>query len=57
MLTTSQSTTLLQIICEVSLYSQVICESMKVADNTNIRGTLSVDGLNTNPPVEVKSSL
>ena len=34
MLTRSQTTTLLQIFCELSLHSQVIFKSMKVADVT-----------------------
>ena len=34
MLTRGQTTTLLQIFCELSLYSQVIFKSMKVADDT-----------------------
>ena len=42
MLIRSQTTTLLQILCEILLYSQVIFESMKVADDT-----LCVNGLNT----------
>ena len=33
MLTRRQTTTLLQIFCELLLYSQVIFKSMKVADN------------------------
>ena len=39
MLTRSQTTNLLQIICEISLHSQVIFKSMKVADDIS-RGTL-----------------
>ena len=35
MLIRSQITTLLQIFCELSLYSQVIFKSMKAADDTS----------------------
>ena len=42
MLITSQTTNLLQIFCENSLYSQVIFKSMKVADNI-LRGTLECE--------------
>ena len=35
MLIRSQITTLLQIFCELLLYSQVIFKSMKVADDTS----------------------
>ena len=34
MLITSQTTTLLQMFCELTLYSQVIFKSLRVADDT-----------------------
>ena len=34
MLLKSQTTTLIQIVCEILLYSQVIIKSMRAADNT-----------------------
>ena len=39
MLTRSQTATLLQIFCKISLYSQVIFKSMKVADGTFLRNS------------------
>ena len=44
MLTRSQSTTCLQIFSEITLYSQVISKSVKVADDT-FKSNLSVNGL------------
>ena len=46
MLIRNQITTLLQIFCDLSLYSQVIFESMRIADDTLSRGNLSVEELN-----------
>ena len=48
MLIRKQIKNLLQIFCEISLHSQVIFKSIKVADDIS-RGTfaLSVNGLNT----------
>ena len=41
-----QTTNLLQIFCEISLHSQVILKSMKVADDIS-RGTLECEWVNT----------
>ena len=43
MLMRSQATTLLQIFCELLLYSQVIFKSMGVANDILSNGTLSVN--------------
>ena len=47
MLIRRQTTTLLQIFCEISLHSQVIFKSMKVADDIS-RGTLECEWVKLN---------
>ena len=53
MLIRIQTTNLLQIFCELSLYSQVIFKSMKVADDIS-RGTLECEWVNNISGLEIK---
>ena len=49
MLIRIETSTLLQIFCELLLYSQVIVESMRVADDTYWKNSISVNGLKYSP--------
>ena len=54
MLIRRQTTSILQILCEISLHSQVIFKSMKVADDIS-RGILECERVNPFMPVKPKS--